>query len=134
MLKNKPKTTKELRNFGITMAVVLLLIGVFTFWKGHVVWMGFGALGAAFLTGAFAKPSLLRPVEKGWMKVALYISMVVTTVLLSIVYYLVLTPIALFLRTVLRKDLLKLKWNKHAGSYWDPVERDGPGSRPYKPY
>lgn len=134
MLKNRPKNSKELHKFGLTMAAVLVVIGAFTFWKGHTIWMAFGGLGAAFLIVALVQPMLLRPIEKGWMKIALYLSMVVTTILLSIVYYLVLTPIGLFMRKVLRKDLLKLKWDQHTGTYWDPAEQDGPGSRPYKPF
>ena len=134
MLNNKPKTPRELRKFGLTMAAVFLLLGGLTFWKGHAVWMGLAPAGLLFLLGVLARPSLLRPIEKGWMKVALYLSMVVTTLLLSLVYYLVVTPIGLFLRKVLRKDLLKLKWDRRASSYWDPADPDGPGSRPFKPY
>lgn len=134
MLNNKPKTVKELSKFGYTMTIVFLLICGLTYWNSHSIWMVFGTFSLIFLIFTLISPTLLRPVEKGWMAAARYISVVVTTLLLSIVYYLIVTPIGLVMEKIMGKDLLKLKWDENAKSYWEPVEKDGPGTRPYKPY
>ncbi len=61
------------------------------------------------------------------------LSSVMTTVLLSLTFFLVLTPIGLLVRAM-RKDLLHLRIKKGTDSYWVPVEREGPASRPNEPY
>ena len=127
------KTKKDLRKFGLVMRVPLALIGGYLWWKGS------GAapyvLGAAafFLLSALLFPTLLRPIERLWMKVAEVLGFVMTRVILTLAFYLVITPIALVAR-LFGKDFLHIKKANRRESYWVPVEEDGPGTRPFKPY
>ena len=59
----------------------------------------------------------LRPGYAGWMKVAHGIGMVVTTVVLSVVFFAVFTPVAILLK-LLGKDHMERRWNRTAQSYW----------------
>ena len=55
-------------------------------------------LGATLILGGLVVPAKLEPVERIWMAGALQISRVTTPIVMGIVYYLVLTPIAVVVR------------------------------------
>ena len=130
---DRPKTKTELRNFGFVMAAAFLIISSIAFWKDNPIGIVFLSISVVFAITGLIYPSMLRPLEKAWMKLAYYLSIVMTTVILSLVYYLILTPIGLVMR-MLGKDLLKKKLDRSQSSYWEPVHEDGPGSRPFKPF
>ncbi len=129
-----PKSPHELRKFGLVMTVPLALIGGVLLWKGRMLaaWILLG-LGLFFLLSGLLFPRLLGPIEKAWMWLAEIIGAVMTRVILTIVFYLVLTPIGLFMR-LRGRDLLKMKLDPNADSYWEPVDPEGPATRPDKPY
>ena len=128
-----PKTRAELRKFGLVMAVPLAAIAAFVAWKGGEGWWIPAAAAALFVAGALAFPSALRPVEWAWMKLALVLSAVMTRVILTVAFFLVLTPFALVVK-LLRKDLLGLRFQSDRTSYWDATDPEGPASRPSKPF
>jgi hypothetical protein len=74
-------------------------------------------LGLGFIL--FPKP--LKPVFKGWLKIAHFLGQVVTTVILAIAYYLVITPAA-FIKRIFGGAPLPTKPDKNISSYW--VKRD----------
>ncbi len=126
------KSKKALRRYGFVMAGAFGVISALLWWRSSA-----GApyvLGVASFFGilAIVAPTLLGPVEKLWMAFAEKLSIVMTTLILTVAYYLVITPIGLLLR-VMGKDLLKIK-KSQAPSFWQPVEPDGPGTRPDKPF
>lgn len=94
-----------LRQFGLTIGlIVALLFGVFFPWlleKSSPVWpwMIFGILGAL----AIVTPNWLRPVYKGWMRFGLALSRITTPIIMGIVFFLLITPMAL-VRRLLGKD------------------------------
>ncbi|MDX1545971.1 MAG: SxtJ family membrane protein [Rhodothermales bacterium] len=133
-MTDAPKKTKqELRSFGLVMTVPLTLIGGYLWWKGSAAAPYVLGAAAFFLVTGLLVPALLRPIEKGWMKVAEILGAIMTRVILTVAFYLVITPFGLLLR-VLRKDLLALRFHPEQTSYWAPVETDGPATRPDKPY
>lgn len=132
-MKPKPLTKQELRKFGLVMAGAFGLIGALLWWKDVGAAPYLGGLATFFLVSGLLVPTLLRPVEKGWMKLALVISAIMTRVILTLTFYLFITPFGLVLRLV-GKDLLHLKKQPGDASYWRPVEPDGPGSRIDRPY
>jgi Saxitoxin biosynthesis operon protein SxtJ len=122
-IKKIPMDRKALRNFGLLMAGVLLLAGAWLWWKSTATWSY--VLGAAALLGviAIAAPMLLKPFYRVWMIFALILGWVMTRVILTLVYYLVLTPIGLAGR-VFGEQFLHLKRSKESATYW--VRREGP--------
>jgi len=56
-----------------------------------------------------------------------------TRVILSLTFYLVLTPMGLIMK-IFGRDPLNRRFDESAKSYWVPVDPDGPTSRPDKPY
>jgi hypothetical protein len=80
----------------------------------------FGFLAALGL-GFILIPAKLKPVYAAWMKAAYFLSRVVTTLILTLAYYLVITPSAL-LKRLFGGTPLPIKPDKKASSYW--VDRD----------
>ena len=124
-IKKIPMDRKALRNFGLLMACVLLLVGGWLWWKSAATWPW--VLGAAALLAAIglAAPAVLKPFYKGWMILAVMMGWVMTRVVLTLVYYFVLTPIA-FLGRVFGEEFLQLKIKRsgETTSYW--IRRSGP--------
>lgn len=107
---------EEGRKFGLTVGAAFAVFGGIALWRGHaliapVLW----ALGGILIVGAALFPAKLKPVERAWMAMALQISKVTTPIIMGIVYFLVLTPIALVLRGVKGNPLVHEKDN---GGYW----------------
>lgn len=132
-MKQKPKTKKELRNFGFVMTVPLALIGAFLWWKGKGAYPYLFGASAFFLVTGLLIPQVLRPIEKVWMKFAEIMGAIMSRVILTLAFFLMITPLGILLK-IMGKDLLDLKLSDQRESYWVPVEQDGPSSRPMKPY
>jgi hypothetical protein len=124
-IKKIPMDRKALRNFGLLIACVLLLAGGWFWWKAAAIcpWV----LGAAALLAviSFTSPMTLKPFYRVWMIFAVIMGWVMTRVVLTLVYYLVLTPIGFLGRAFGEQFLqLKLKRSGETTSYW--VRRSGP--------
>jgi hypothetical protein len=84
-------------------------------------------VAAVFLAAALVFPSALGPLNRLWLKFGLLLHKIVSPVVLGIMFFLVITPIGLFLRAR-GKDPLRLKPNRQSKSYW--IERVPPGPAP----
>ncbi len=113
----------ELRKFGVLMAAVLLVIGGIILWRrGFTLTTATSVIGgtaAVFLGLAALAPTALRPVYKVWMALAIALGFVMTRVILTIVFFLVITPIGLLMRA-LGKDPLTKGPDASLDSYWIP--------------
>lgn len=109
----------ELRKFGITLGIVFGLLGTIFCLRGREYFLYILILSALFLICAFCAPMCLKPVHKLWMTFAMSMGWVMTRVILSILFYLVVTPIGLLAR-LFGKDFLDIKFDKTATSYWIP--------------
>lgn len=78
-------------------------------------------------------PRALRPVEYVWMKLAMVLNYVMTRVILTLAFFLAITPTGLLVR-LFKKDLLSLTIDPQQQSYWVRVEPGGSQDRPEKPY
>lgn len=94
-----PYTAAAGRKFGLTVGLPLAALSVIASWRGHPIsTVVLGSLAALLLLGAFIAPRSLGPVERAWMGLATIISRVTTPVFMGIVYFVILTPIALLRR------------------------------------
>ncbi|MFP4549013.1 MAG: SxtJ family membrane protein [Fidelibacterota bacterium] len=109
---------KEFRKFGITIGVFLMIVGAFLFFRTFEHAMTVGLIGVAFLLLGVLLPKILRPFYIAWMSLASMLGFVMTRVILSLVFYLIFTPVGLMLR-LLRKDLLNRKIEPDQPSYWE---------------
>ena len=113
--------TKDARKFGKTFSAVFFVISMIALWKGSGSWGWFLAAAAGFLVVGVAAPRLLGPLYWAWMKFAFALGWFNTRLFLGIVFYLIITPVGLVMR-ILRKDALRLKFDRAASSYWIPRE------------
>ena len=132
-LKEQQTDTQRLRKFGIVMAVAFAMVGGFLLWRQRPAGTYLLYVGGAFLAAGLALPSVLAPIERLWMALARVLQMVMTTLILTLTFFVVMTPLGFLLR-LSGKDLLDIRRDPDAESYWVPVESGGPASRPDKPY
>ena len=116
-IKNIPNSNKDIRSFGITIGIVLFIISGLLFYYGKEFYQTIAIVAAAFLGVGLILPLLLKPIYFIWMIFATILGWVMTRVILSIVFYLILTPIGLFTRLV-GEDFLSLK-KVDLNSYWN---------------
>ena len=108
---------KDLRRFGIMMALAFAFVGGLLHWRGHGIFILFYILAGLFLLiGAFG-PVVLRPIHKVWMSLALVLGWFTTRIILILMFYLVFTPVGLVGR-MFGKDFLDEKIDRAAPSYW----------------
>lgn len=116
-IKNIKSGISELRKFGITLGIVFGLLGALFLWRTKPFYYQMFAISGFFLFFGLAFPIILKPIHKVWMGIALILGFIMTGVILSVLFYLVITPIGLLSR-LCGKDSLDLKLDKSAKSYW----------------
>ncbi len=113
------QSPRDLKKFGLTMAIVLAILATLIFLFGshpeRALWLSI--LSLLFLLFAILFPLLLKPLHTFWMGLAFFLGWFVSRILLTILFFMVITPIGLLLR-LFGKDLLNLKIEKDKKSYW----------------
>ena len=115
------------RSFGIVFAVVFAAIGLWPFLFGGTVRWWSLAIATVFAVLAAIRPGLLAPLNRLWTKLGLLLNAIVSPLVMGLLFYVVITPFALFMRLT-GKDLLHLKRDPRAHSYW--ILREPPGPSP----
>ena len=119
---------RDLRKFGMLVGGVLLALGIL-FWargKRHFPW--FLAPGVAlFFLGVLA-PRSLKQVYVAWMSVAIVLGFAISTLILTIFFFVVITPVGLVAR-LCGRDFLSLKLERQARTYWLSRKRESPISK-----
>jgi hypothetical protein len=115
----KSATPRDLRKFGLVVGGVFVLLGLFFWWR-HKPWywwllvpgVPLAVLGAIF-------PRSLKWIYVGWMTFAMVLGAIVSTVLLVLLFYLVVTPVG-FVARLAGKDFLNRRLEPNKSSYWSP--------------
>ena len=113
----------EQRKFGIVMAVAISVLGLIRYalhgFEHFPVY--FFVVAAVFLVLGLAVPKVLQPVLVVWMKFALALNWVVMHLLLSITFYLMITPVRVLV-SIFGDDPLKRDWQRDTDSFWEEPE------------
>ena len=115
------------RSFGIVFLLVFLAMGIWMVLGSHPEGWLFLAGSVILFVVTLARPSILSPLNRAWFKFGLLLGQVVNPLILGVVFFLVITPMAVF-RRLLGKDSLHLKSNPCLESYW--IDRNPPGPKP----
>lgn len=112
----------SLRTFGFGLAVILSGFAGIGYWLNSTpnFWLLCAGMLSAFLT--IISFRLLLPIYYPWMIIARLLGMIITYILLTITYYLVLMPIGFIMRFT-SNDPLSRKWG--GASYWEERENGG---------
>ncbi|MBW2569610.1 MAG: hypothetical protein JRE47_09625 [Deltaproteobacteria bacterium] len=121
-IKNIKSGKSDLRKFGITMGVVLILLGGLFLWRDKDYYIYPFIIAAAFIILGLAVPGILKPVHKVWMTISIILGWIMTRVILSLLFYLVVTPTRCLAR-LSGKQFLDLKIDKNVSSYWISKEK-----------
>lgn len=112
---------RALRKFGVVVGGVFLGIATFLAWRNDwqltTVGLVLAIVGTPLVVLGLVAPGLLRRVHRVWMTFALVLGFVMTKVILTLVYFLVFTPVALVLR-LLGKHLLDPGPDPTMATYW----------------
>ena len=115
-LKKLKTGAGDLRKFGLTVGGVFILLGVLFLLRhrpSYPVFLGAGALLTGF---GVIWPRALKYVYIAWMALAFTLGFVMSNVILTLFFFLFVTPIGLLAR-LFQKDFLARKWDKRAASY-----------------
>ena len=113
------------RSFGIVFFIVFFLISIYPLVNSESIRIWSLIISIIFLTLGAINSKLLNPLNKVWFKFGLVLGRIISPIIMGIIFFLVVTPIALLMR-ILKKDLLNLKLNKN-NTYW--IEKSGPKSK-----
>lgn len=116
--KNIKETKKDLRKFGITVGGVLTLIAALLFYFNKSSAPYFGVIGAILFLAGIIIPQVLKPLNKIWMGLAIVLGFFMSRLILTILFYLILTPITLIAKLVGKKFMI-LKYDQSAKTYWE---------------
>lgn len=116
--KHIKESVKDLRKFGLTVGGVLLVIGLllFSFEKPSAIF--FVVIGGLLILFGIVIPKVLKPLNRIWMSLAIVLSFIMSRVILTILFYLVLTPIGILAKLVGKKFMI-LKYDISAKTYWE---------------
>lgn len=115
------------RSFGLVFAVVFAIIGLWPLIGDGPVRIWACVVGTCFLAAAITRPRILAPLNRIWTRIGYFLHRIANIVILTLLFYLVITPTGLTLR-LLGKDPLRLRLEPGARSYW--IERQPPGPTP----
>ena len=76
-----------------------------------------------FLILGLFNSKILSPLNKVWIKFGEILGRVIAPIVMAAVYFLILTPISLFVR-LFGKDLISMKFNDSLKSYWIKREKN----------
>jgi hypothetical protein len=116
-LRNIKSSKQELRKFGFTVGIVLIVLGGLFWWRGKEFYVYILAAGGLLLFFGWVWPVVLKPIQKVWMTLAIVLGWFMTRVILSVLFYLVFVPIGRIAR-LFGKDFLNLTLDSSAESYW----------------
>jgi len=116
-IKAIKSSRKELRDFGIVIGIALMIIGAINYKNGLELYpLLFTGSGLFFFCG-LVLPSVLFPLQKVWMTLAVCIGWVVSRSLLSVLFYVVFTIISV-LGKIFGKQFLDIKLERKQKTYW----------------
>jgi Saxitoxin biosynthesis operon protein SxtJ len=130
---DEPIVPSSDRAFGCTVGIILIGIGatkVLVTGAIRPVSCLVVAAGALLLSLGILAPSRLSALNKLWLKAGAAIAKVVNPIVLALLFFFVVTPIALFMR-IAGKRPLRLAPDQTAASYWisrEPSEGEAPTS------
>lgn len=110
------------RSFGLIFFIVFLLISVWPLKDGEQIRNWALVASSIFLILGIFNSKLLTPLNLVWIKFGETIGRIIAPIIMAIIYFIVLTPIGLFMRLA-GKDLLKTKFTDN-NSYWIKREKN----------
>lgn len=129
MMARSAKLSRE-RSFGVSVGGVLMVIALALFWRARIARAEVvGGVGLILVVSGWLRPAWLKRPSDTWWAVATVLGWINARVLLSIAFFLVLTPIGYLMRArgrdpMARHRLTYRGWIPYADRYRDTKHFD----------
>lgn len=116
------------RTFGLVFVGIFLIAAAYGWYEQFSnAWVyTFLILASILLFCVLVAPKLLRPLNKAWYQLGLFLGRFVSPIVLGILFFIVITPVAIVMR-LSGRDALKLR-KQDVSSHW--IDRKPPGPEP----
>ena len=115
--KNIDIAVSSEKNFGITFAIIFLLLSLYFFFKNFTFFFFTISISSILLIISFSFPSILRIPNILWFKFGKLLGFVVSYIIMFILFYSIGVLTSLYLK-ISNKDPLNRKFLKNIDSYW----------------
>jgi carbamoyltransferase len=116
-LQTLDQSPRALRRFGVTVGIALLVLGALLRFNNRKAGGALLPIGTLLLLAGAFLPAVLRYVHKPWMVFALLLGRIMNGIILTILFFLVITPIGLIQR-LCGKRPLEVRFRSSESSYW----------------
>ena len=124
-MKNQKIKIGSNKSFGIVFFTVFLIIAIWPLLNGYEIRYWSLIISIVFLILGILNSKILTPLNKIWFKFGILLGNVIAPIVMSIIFFLVVTPTSLIMK-LFGKDILGIKKNR-SKSYW--IEKSGPKSK-----
>lgn len=114
---NKIQNFENNKSFGILFFIVFFLIFIWPLKNSEDLRVWSLVIALIFLFLGLINSKLLTPLKILWIKLGHFLGNIISPLILSIIYFFVVTPTGLLMR-LFRKDILRLKKNNKS-TYWE---------------
>lgn len=116
-LQSLETSAKKLREFGFVVGGIFCLLSGFLFWRENAHAAIFLWPGVPLIILGAALPRILKYPYLAWMGLALVMGAIVSRILLTILFFLAVTPIGIITR-LMGKRFLDLSFDRSQKTYW----------------
>ena len=110
------------RSFGLAFGGLSAVVALYRLWRGRPAVGEFAIASAVFFIAAFALPRLLDAPNRIWMRFARALGWVNSRILLTIFFFVVITPYGV-LQRLFGRDRLGRHWRAAAPTWVPPPSR-----------
>ena len=112
-----PPPSSSDRSFGLLFGAVCGLIAMFGVWEGRRSALWWSIAASIFCVVALLAAPLLGPLNRAWRWLSLQLFRIINPIMMGVVFFAVLTPVAIMMRWAGR-DPLRLRFEPEKPSYW----------------
>ena len=115
---SKKEDLKDIKKFSLTIGIIFIFIGILLFFNEKSIYLYFIIIPILFILIGHIVPLSIKPIFRIWMFLAFILGLIMTRVNLGLVYFVILTPIAIIARFFGNK-YLKITFDKKSSTYWN---------------
>jgi hypothetical protein len=132
---NKNPSRRELRWFGVLLALFFAIVGTVARFKWHAPAAALALWGAGVVVPAlyYAVPPVRKTLYLGWVYATFPVGWVVSHAVLAVVFYGVFTPVGLLLR-LLGRDSMRRAPDRATATYWVEHRSEPDPTRYFRQY
>ena len=101
------------RSFGIVFFLIFLTISLYPLLHNNTLRL----IPLIISILEIKKSKLLTPLNILWFKFGLFLGKFFSPIILSLIFFVVVTPIGIFMK-IIGKDVLSLRFSKNTDTYW----------------